>query len=59
MPGDDACMMSGLNRATAEIIRGLSASDMGTFRYHGRGKLPRHYSIRSGHSKLRQLIFGR
>lgn len=43
MPGDDACMISGLKRATAEIILGLSASERGTFRYHGQGKLQREY----------------
>lgn len=31
IPGDDACIMSGLNRATSEIILGLSARERGTF----------------------------
>lgn len=57
IPGDDAWIMSGLNRATAEIILGLSARDIGTFRYHGRGKLPRHNSIGSRNSKLRRMFF--
>lgn len=39
MPGDDACIMSGLNFATSEIILGLRARDRGTFLYHGQGKL--------------------
>ena len=43
MPGDDACIMSGLNRATSEIILGLSAKERGTFWYKGQGKL--HFSI--------------
>lgn len=41
IPGDDACIMSGLNRATSEIIRGLSARERGTFWYQGQGKLQR------------------
>ena len=32
-------MMSGLKLATWEIIRGLRASERGTFLYHGHGKL--------------------
>lgn len=32
-------MMSGLNLATSPIIRGLRASESGTFWYHGQGKL--------------------
>lgn len=39
MPGDEACIMSGLNWATAEIILGLSAKERGTFWYQGKGKL--------------------
>ena len=39
IPGDDACIMSGLNRATSEIILGLSARERGTFWYQGKGKL--------------------
>jgi hypothetical protein len=31
--------MSGLNRATSEIILGLSARERGTFWYQGKGKL--------------------
>ena len=31
IPGDEACIMSGLNRATSEMILGLSARDRGTF----------------------------
>ena len=31
IPGDDACIISGLNRATSEIILGLSARERGTF----------------------------
>lgn len=30
-PGDEACIMSGLNRAISEMILGLSASERGTF----------------------------
>ena len=43
MPGDEACMMSGLNRATSEMILGLSANESGTFWYQGQGKL--HFEI--------------
>lgn len=39
IPGDDACIISGLNRATSEIILGLSARERGTFWYQGQGKL--------------------
>lgn len=39
IPGDDACIMSGLKFATCEIIRGLRARDRGTFVYQGQGKL--------------------
>ena len=39
IPGDEACIMSGLNRATSEMILGLSARDRGTFWYQGHGKL--------------------
>lgn len=39
MPGDEACIISGLNRATSEIILGLSARERGTFWYQGQGKL--------------------
>ena len=39
IPGDDACIMSGLNFATSMIIRGLRANDRGTTLYHGQGKL--------------------
>lgn len=31
IPGEDACMMSGLKLATSEIILGLSARERGTF----------------------------
>ena len=41
IPGDDACIMSGLNLATSMIIRGLRANERGTTLYHGQGKLPR------------------
>lgn len=46
IPGDDACMISGLKLATSEIILGLSAKERGTFWYQGQGKLQntdRHY----------------
>lgn len=45
MPGDEACMISGLNCETADIILGLSASDRGTFWYHGKGKLKRELAV--------------
>lgn len=46
MPGEDAWIMSGLNRATSEIILGLSAKERGTFWYNGQGKL--HFSMGFG-----------
>lgn len=39
IPGDDACIISGLNWETSDIILGLSARESGTFWYHGQGKL--------------------
>jgi len=39
IPGEEACIISGLNFATSPIILGLSASESGTFWYHGQGKL--------------------
>lgn len=38
-PGDEACIISGLNFATSDTILGLRAKDRGTFVYHGQGKL--------------------
>lgn len=53
MPGDDACIMSGLNRATSEIILGLSAKERGTFWYHGQGKL--HFLVQEIKAELAKL----
>nr|GMC69277.1 hypothetical protein Iba_chr03aCG5180 [Ipomoea batatas]GMD40105.1 hypothetical protein Iba_chr10aCG6170 [Ipomoea batatas] len=38
-PREVECIMSGLNLTTSEIILGLRASERGTFRYKGQGKL--------------------
>lgn len=41
IPGEDACIISGLKFATSEIILGLRARERGTFLYQGQGKLER------------------
>lgn len=38
--------MSGLNRATSEMILGLKARDNGTFWYQGKGKLNEEKEIK-------------
>jgi hypothetical protein len=39
IPGEVACIMSGLNLVTSENILGLNANERGTFWYKGHGKL--------------------